>query len=376
MTQCTYLDYNATTPILPVVQNCMLETMTHPSNPSALHSFGQQAKRWINQARRTIGEYINAHPDYLIFTSGGTESNNLALQGGHWERILVSALEHDSVYKACDHVETIPVHPNGLIDLEALESLLKDNKKSTLVSVTWAHNETGVIQPIDNVVRLAKAHGAFIHSDAVQALGRLPISFKESGLDLMTLSSHKVGGPQGAGVLVAKETIPLNAILRGGGQERNQRSGTENVAAIRGFATALEHYNNKSETLQAWQKNLEETLKVFCQEHHAPLYIYGEEAPRLANTTCLTMPGVSSATQVINFDLAGIAVSRGSACSSGRTKVSRALQHMGPSSEHAQWAVRISSGWDSKEEDFLALIDIWKTIYHNIRKKEAYDQSA
>jgi len=361
-----YLDYNATAPLLPGVFDAMRQSMERPTNPSALHAFGQQAKRWMNQARRDIATYIDVHPDHVIFTSGGTEANNFVLKGFRWGNVFLSAVVHDSVYKVLDSFEEIAVNEEGLLDLHALEDLLKVSKDPTLISIVLAHNESGVIQPLEDVVRLAKAYKAYVHVDAVQALGKVPFSFQKMGVDFLTLSAHKIGGPQGVGVLVAKDTLTLSPLMQGGGQERGHRSGTENVPGIVGFAESLKRQPlDHMKNLKQWHHAMEEELEAFCNT----LHIYGGNVERLPNTTCLSMPFVESATQVMHLDLNGIAVSMGAACSSGRTQISRSLQKMGPDPMFAKFAIRVSSGWDSTEEDFKKFTTSWKEMYNSLGGK-------
>jgi cysteine desulfurase len=346
----------------------MQEWMVQPTNASAMHAYGRHAKHHMTKSRQVLGEIVGAHPDHVVFTSGGTEANNLALLGSPWGQVLLSTLEHDSVFKAREDHTLIPCDQNGQMDLGALEALLKKASAPTLVSVTWAHNETGIIHPIQEIARLTKNYGAILHVDAVQALGKIPVSFE--GIDLMTLSAHKIGGPLGVGALIVRQGVDLNARLHGGGQERFLRAGTENIPAIVGFAHALQAMRPLTEHA-LWHQRLEEDLKAFSKGHGRASYIYGDSLDRLPNTTCLTMPGVDSATQVMHFDLEGIAVSMGSACSSGRTQISRALKALGPSPHHAHHAIRISSGWATKEEDLLAFGAAWKNFYAS-QKEESH----
>jgi cysteine desulfurase len=363
-----YLDYNATAPLLPGIFDAMKESMEKPTNPSALHSFGQQAKRWMNQSRREIAGYVDAHPDHVIFTSGGTEANNFVLKGFPWEKVLLSAVVHDSVYKVLDSFDEITVDSEGLLDLHSLEEQLKDSHGQKLISVVLAHNESGVIQPLEDVVHLAKMYKAYVHVDAVQALGKVPLSFQKMGIDFLTLSAHKIGGPQGVGVLVAKDTLTLSPLMQGGRQERGHRSGTENVPGIVGFAESLKRHSlDHMRSLKQWHHAMEEELEGFCNT----LHIYGKNVERLSNTTCLSMPFVESATQVMHLDLNGIAVSMGAACSSGRTQISRSLQKMGSDHTLAKFAIRVSSGWNSTEEDFKKFTSSWKEMYNSLGGRAA-----
>jgi cysteine desulfurase len=366
-----YLDYNATTPILPEAKKAMMAVLDMPMNASALHSWGQQAKRLINQAHRTIGDYSDAHPDRIFMTSGGTEANNWVLKALPWNHIFISATSHDSIYKGSENFLEVPVDTQGLLELEHLEKMLKsasEDSSLSLLSFVHAHNESGVIQPTEDLVALAKKYGVFVHADTTQSLGKIPFSFTKMDVDFATISAHKVGGPQGVGALIVKDPSRLMPLIKGGGQEKGHRSGTENVAGILGFAEALKSYpHDHMSTLRKWHETMEKDLFNFAKHHQNPLYIYGAEGERLPNTTCLSMPFVESATQVMRFDLAGIAVSMGSACSSGRTQVSRSLGHMGPNKDMAKTAIRVSSGWNSKEEDFKTFSDVWKKIYLDLK---------
>ncbi len=354
-----YLDHNASSPLCPQAKEKMLEALEVGANPSSVHKLGRLAHEKIDLARRTLASFVDSHSDDIIFTSGGTESNNMALQSPLWETVLISATEHESVYKALPNPQIISVLKNGLLDLGALERALQKvlNPEKTLLSIHWANNETGVIQPIEEIARLAQAYKVKLHVDAVQVLGKIPFSFKESGIHMLSLSAHKVGGPQGVGALVVNKTLSLTPLLKGGGQEKFRRAGTENVAGIVGFGEALTHVNfGLQDKLKTWHSRLEKTLKKQGGE------IFGETAPRLSNTTCVSMPSVPNHTQLINFDLAGIAVSAGAACSSGKITASRVIQQMGYSKEEAETSIRISSGWNTREEDLILCEQSWKAI--------------
>lgn len=354
-----YLDHNASSPVRPQVKEKMVEILETGANPSSVHQAGTHVRGQIDLARKTLGSFIDAHSDEIIFTSGGTESNNMALQSTVWETIFMSATEHESVYKAASNPQIIPVLRNGLLDLEALDRSLGQilNPEKTLLSIHWANNETGVIQPLEEIVTLAKKHKVKVHVDAVQALGKIPFSFKKSGVDMMSLSAHKIGGPQGIGALIVQKNVSMVPLLKGGGQEKFRRAGTENVVGIVGFGEALNHVDfGFQDILRTWHSRMERALKKEGCE------IFGDAAPRLSNTTCVSMEGVPSATQLIAFDLAGIAVSAGAACSSGKITASRVIQQMGYSKETAETAIRISSGWNTREEDLLLFQENWKSI--------------
>src|SRR5215813_6938977 len=239
MPRPVYLDYNATAPILPAVITAMAEAMVTVGNPSSVHGFGRAARAQLESARERLAKLVGARPDQVVFTSGGTEANNLAIAGAGRPRVLASAVEHDSVLRA-GVVETIPVRSDGIVDLGALDELLRHDGTPALVSIMLANNETGVVQPIGDAVRLAHAQGALVHCDAVQATGKIAVDFAGLGADLMSLSAHKFGGPPGVGALIVGDDVALQAVQRGGGQERGRRAGTENLPAIVGFGVAAE----------------------------------------------------------------------------------------------------------------------------------------
>jgi cysteine desulfurase len=370
----TYLDYNATAPLMIPVKTRMMDLLHMPLNGSSMHKQGQQARGIIQSCRHVLADYIQSDAEDIIFTSGGTEANNLALQGVPWDKVFISAVEHNSVYKAHPHATILPVDRHGLLDLNALEDALKNiYGKLNLVSVIWANNETGVIQPLKEIVTLAHQYGALVHTDAIQMIGKCPIRFKDLGLDLMTVSAHKFGGPQGVGALVVKPHVPLSAMMRGGGQEKNRRSGTENILAIAGFAEAIQHAP-ALEHLRQWHQKMETNISN-KMTHVEGFQIIGTETERLPNVTCLTMPGMLSETQVMAFDLENIAISAGAACSSGTVKSSRILQSMGCNPALAQTAIRVSTGWATQPEDLEKFTNTWLSLYDkqnkNLRKATA-----
>jgi cysteine desulfurase len=352
-----YLDYNATAPLCREAKQAMLEAMELVGNGSSVHQFGRRIRQEIEQARQEVANFFKIAPANIIFTSGATEANHLALCGFEG-RIIVSAVEHDSIDQARADRLICPVDASGVIDLAALEALLKDESMPTLVCVMAANNETGVLQPLEKVVSLAKKYGAFVHCDAVQVIGRLPFSLK--GIDLISLSAHKLGGPQGVGALVMATDVPLKAQLRGGGQERSFRSGTENFLGIVGFAAALKAATDKDwAAVERMRDDLEARLKALCPE----AMLIAQGTPRLPNTAVLVMKGVKSATQVMNFDLAGIAVSAGSACASGKVKSSRVLKAMGMPEALAECSIRVSLGPTSQMDMIDRFLQVWVDIY-------------
>jgi cysteine desulfurase len=350
-----YLDHNATSPLRPVAFDAMVEALRAGGNPSSVHRPGRASRARIDKARGQVANLVGALPADVVFTSGGTEANNLALRGH--EGVLVSAIEHESVLKAVPGAGRIPVDGNGLVDLAALERLLAS--RPALVSVMFANNETGVIQPIAEVVRLARAAGALVHCDAVQAAGKVPVDLHGLGVDYLSLSAHKLGGPTGVGALVVRAGAPLASDRVGGGQEAWRRAGTENVAGIAGFGAAAE----------ASRGGLDAALRDRI-EASLPGKIHGARAPRLPNTTCISMVGVKAETQVMALDLAGVAVSAGSACSSGKVTRSAVLTAMGTEPCEADTAIRISCGWNTVFDDIERLIAAWQGLYIRVTQSD------
>ncbi len=330
-------------------------------NPSSVHSFGRNIRKEIEKTRNNIARILGVEPERIVFTSGATEANNLALK--HFPGLVfVSAIEHDSVYLVREDAKIIPVDENGIICLDRLQELLEEhkNKGPFLISVMLANNETGVIQPLEEVVLLAKQYGAYVHSDIVQAIGR--IQFPWHVLDMASVSAHKVGGPTGVGCLVVNPSLAIKPLLLGGGQERFYRPGTENILGIVGMAAALEE-----SVKQDWSQT--EQLRDLLDDSISAIYsdaCLAKTSQRLPNTTMLCMPGVKNETQVISFDLAGFAVSAGSACSSGKIRSSRVLQAMGLHFEKSQQAIRVSLGPDVSLEDIEFFCQAWRTIYENL----------
>jgi len=357
-----YLDYNASTPLRPQAQDALLAVLGMTGNPSSPHRMGRDLRSLIDRARKEILDSVEG--DRLIFTSGGTEANALALSNAKGLLVLVSSIEHESVLKASQNPTFIPVTQEGRVDIEQLDRLLSSFSKPGLLSLMLVNNETGVIQPVREVACLAKAKGWMIHTDASQALGHVPLSFKELGVDLLTLSSHKCGGPIGVGALVTKKDFPLNPLIRGGGQEYGMRAGTLSAPLTVGFAAAVkEALKDSSVQLQRWQQKIETSLSAAV--------IYGKKASRVSHVICLGMPGVSAEIQLMAFDLKGIAISAGAACSSGTMKASHVLTAMGLSEKEARCAIRVSMGWKTHEEEIDRFIQEWQYIYAQYQLKEA-----
>lgn len=360
MQNVTYLDFNASSPIKPAVLELVCAVMAETGNASSIHFFGRGARKHIETARSQIAATLNVGPQQVIFNSGATEGNNTILKGFAGKRILVSAIEHPSVLESGITVEQIAVTRDGVVDLTAFEKQIATGDAPALVSVMLVNNETGVIQPVAEIAAIAKRYGAMVHTDAVQAYGRIAFTREELGVDYITLSSHKIGGPQGAGAIVFAAKAPLPKLLYGGGQERRQRAGTENVAAIAGFGLAAElavrdiaHFQSLSPLRDKIETRLRDSNRVT---------IYGQNAPRVSNTTSFSLSGITSETLLMSFDLAGIAVSSGSACSSGTIKPSHVLTSMGASDDDAKSAVRISLGWNTNENDIENFMSVWNKL--------------
>ncbi len=360
-----YLDYNATAPLRNAAWNAMAELLRQPGNPSSVHRSGRQARRLVEQAREVVAGHLGVSPAGVIFTSGGTEANNLALTAFPGRRVIASAVEHPSVLKG--PVERrIPVDDQGVIDLAALASLLTEDPRPCLVSVMLANNETGVRQPITDIAALCRKSGALLHSDAVQALGKGSIDMKALDIDLLSLSAHKIGGPQGIGALLLRDPdLPLTPLLVGGGQERRHRAGTENVAAIVGFAAAIGDLGDVDAEARRLA-GLRDHLEQACSALLPHLVLFGDRAPRLPNTTCFAMPGLSAQTLLMALDLEDIAVSAGSACSSGKLAPSGVLLAMGQDSL-ANAALRISLGWATKPAEIDLFIERFCAIVQRLR---------
>lgn len=370
MNQSIYLDFNATAPVRPEAVAAMTSALEIAGNASSVHNRGRAARRAVEDARQQVASLVNAPSEAVIFTSGGTEANNLALTGSARVRLLVSAVEHDSVLAACPDAEFIPVDRTGLVSVECLSQLLAEDDAPALVSIMLANNETGVIQAVAELARVAHDAGALFHCDAVQAAGKIPIDAVALGVDLITLSAHKIGGPQGSGALVVLNGIDIQAGLRGGGQERGRRAGTENLPGIAGFGAAAEIAAREATDqthIEALRDRLEDRIAAIVPN----VTIHGGVAQRVANTSCLSMPGVEAETQVMALDLAGVMVSAGAACSSGKVQSSHVLAAMGLDHASAASAIRVSLGWSSEADDVDAFVAAWSDLYQRLAHRPA-----
>ncbi|MES2984949.1 MAG: cysteine desulfurase family protein [Pseudomonadota bacterium] len=366
-----YLDYNATAPIRPSVLAAMEGLHGMPLNPSSVHSAGRHAKKLLEDARARIASALSAFPNEVMFVGSATEANTTVLRGFSDRALLVSAVEHASLTKtgALLGAATIAVDENGIVRLDLLEQQLVALGRPALVSVMLANNETGVIQPIADIARIAHAHGALLHCDAVQALGKIPLDWGLLAADMLTLCAHKAGGPVGTGALMIRSDLPIKPLMVGGKQELGRRAGTDNVPAIVGFAQLVSDVAHCPEAAQwlEWRQMLEQTIMAAAPD----AVIFGASAERLPNTLAVSMPGVKSETQLMHFDLAGFAVSAGSACSSGRVAASGALLAMGVKPEIAETALRISWGWGTTRAQMDAFAAAWADAYARLAKAAA-----
>lgn len=382
-----YLDWNATAPLRPEAAAAMTAAFARAGNASSVHAEGRWARQTIEDARAAVAALVGAKPGEIVFTSGGTEANNLALKGAvqaaqesgaRYTRLFVSAIEHDSVHAVAEllgedmpglKVSCIPVTRDGVLDRDALAAMLREGKGKTLISVMLANNETGAVQPVAEVAAVAADYGATVHTDAVQAPGKMPVDIAALGVHMMTLSAHKIGGPQGVGALVVRGDMAIKRQVDGGGQEAFRRAGTENVAGIAGFAAAAQVAATGHEAaprIAALRDRIEREALARVPEAR----VYGAGAPRLPNTACIGVPGLSAETQVIALDLAGLAVSAGSACSSGKVRSSRVLTAMGASAEEAASAIRVSIGPATTDEDAARFVDAWETHVRRAMRAE------
>jgi cysteine desulfurase len=369
-----YLDYNATAPIRPEARDAVLRAFETAGNPSSVHASGRAARDIVETARAQVAALVGVVAGSVTFVSGGTEANALAIGSAAFagfNRIIVSEGEHDAVLETAAasglQVLKMPLDADGVARLDWLEEALSDESRA-LVCLMLANNETGVVQPVAQAAALVRAADGWLHVDAVQAAGKVAIDFTALGADTMALSAHKLGGPQGVGALVAGTRATIVRQQHGGGQERGRRAGTENVAGIAGFGVAVEAAARDLPAMAnqgTWRDALAERVKA------AGAVVLGEGAARLPQTLCLAAEGFASQIQVMSLDLAGVMVSAGSACSSGKVKASRVVEAMGRA-DLAPFALRVSGGWASTEQDWISCGDAWLAAYSRIgaRRRE------
>jgi cysteine desulfurase len=368
--RATYLDWNAGAPLRPEAAAAIAAALTRFGNPSSVHRVGRAARQVIEAARVEVALLAGAAPADVVFTSGGTEANHLALCGFPDRRIIVSAIEHDCVRQAVREAEVLPVLPTGCVDLAALEDLLAADPRPACVALMLANNETGAIQPVAEAAQIAHRHGAFLHCDAVQAAGKLQVDRAALGADTLALSAHKIGGPAGIGALVLAPGLQLTPTLPGGGQERGRRAGTENLLGIVGFGAAAQAARRgiaDHRAVASLRDNAESRLLAIAPAAR----VFAATVPRLANTLCIAMPDTAAVTQIMALDLAGVMVSAGAACSSGKVKRSHVLAAMGVPPEAADNAIRISLGWSTQAADIDHLVEAWGRLYARSRESAA-----
>jgi cysteine desulfurase len=373
-----YFDWNATAPLRPQARDAMVAALDRGGNASSVHGEGRAARALVEAARAQVAQLVGAEPKNVTFTSGGSEANALALtpaievkgQKTPRDQLFVSSIEHPSVRSGgrFAKVEDLPVTSAGVLDLTAAQVKIRQSQQP-LVSVMAANNETGIIQPLRELADIVHAANGILHVDAVQAAGKITCDINELGADLLSISSHKIGGPQGAGALVTRGEIRISQpLIVGGGQERGLRAGTENVAAIAGFgaaaAAATSALFSEARRLSALRAALEGALKASS----ADVLIFGEAEQRLPNTTLFAVPGLKAETALIAFDLNGVAVSSGSACSSGKVAASHVLAAMGADPALAAGAIRLSMGWSTTEADVEALLKAWAKVISSLSK--------
>jgi cysteine desulfurase len=372
--RAVYLDYNATSPIRPEAAAAVAQALQIGGNPSSVHAAGRAARNVVETARAQVAALVGAAPRALTFVSGGAEANALAIESAvaaGCEEILVGATEHDTILASAAAagvaVTEWPVGPDGVADLAWLEARLAAGRR-TLACLMLANNETGVIQPVREAAQRVREVGGCLHVDAVQAAGKLAIDFETLGADTLSVSAHKIGGPQGVGALVAGPRARLTRRIHGGGQERGLRAGTENVGGIAGFGAAAQAAARDLPDLalaSAGRDRLEEVVLA------AGVTVLGKGAPRLSQTLCFALPAFGAELQVIGLDLAGVMVSAGAACSSGKVKASHVVTAMGRP-DLAACAIRVSGGWATTPDDWARCADAWSQIHarHAARQKE------
>jgi cysteine desulfurase len=371
-----YLDHNAGAPLRPLARAAMIEALALTGNASSVHAEGRRAHHLIERARSRVAEMAGADPRNVTFTSGGSEANNTVLapvvvvagKPMRLDRLFVGATEHPSVLAGgrfdASRVEQLPVDSGGCVDLATLDERLAaavGGGETAMVSVMLANNETGTIQPVAEIAARAHTHGAFVHCDAAQAAGRVPTDIDALGVDFLSLSAHKLGGPQGAGAIVMRSRdVAFASLIAGGGQEHRRRAGTENVAAIAGFGEAAAAAAGDLASIDLW-RGWRDGLAAWVAGF-APATTFSDKVERLPQTLCLGIAGLSAETLVIGLDLEGIAVSSGAACSSGKVGPSHVLAAMGVAPEDARSAIRVSFGWDTEEKD----LDTFQTALRRV----------
>ncbi|MEM3089496.1 MAG: cysteine desulfurase family protein [Candidatus Nitrosotenuis sp.] len=380
-----YLDHAASTPMNEeVIQEMMPYLKENFGNPSSIHRLGRVAAKALDSARKRIADLINASPDEILLTSGGTESNNPALFGmvHQGQRLITSSIEHDAVLEPCKKLQRLgcdvvylPVDSSGMVDLDALRNSITND--TALVSIMYANNEVGTVQPVDEIARICRQHNVPFHSDAVQAVGKIKVDVKESGIDLMSISSHKINGPKGVGALYVRRGMKIEPLVLGGGQESGLRSGTENVASIVGFGKACQIAKENLASNYERLKTLRDRLVRRTTNEITHVTLNGERERRLPNNAHFTFLGVNGEDLIIKLDEHGIAASTGSACSVKTQKASHVLMAMGFSHEQITGSLRLTVGYGNTQDDIDKTVDILKEIVSDLRSvspfKAKYD---
>jgi cysteine desulfurase len=370
MTERVYLDYNATAPLRLEAREAMIAALGLVGNPSSVHAEGRVARAAIEQAREKIAKLLRARSEDVIFTSGGTEANAQALAPAMpGQRCFMSAVEHPSVLAGgrfpAAQITHVPVDTDGVIDLDFLANALSkthlENRARPFVSLMAANNETGALQPVAAAAEIVHAAGGVLHSDAVQAAGKVPVDMASLDADMVTVSAHKLGGPKGVGALVLRHGVTVEPLIKGGGQERRRRAGTENVAGIVGFGAAAEMAMAELDRTAAIAK-LRDELEAEARAIAPDAVVVSGKVARLPNTSCLAVPRTKAETLIIGLDLEGIAVSAGSACSSGKVEPSHVLSAMGVGNELARSAIRVSLGYGTTRHDIERFITAWTAL--------------
>ena len=373
--QRAYLDWNAGAPLRPEARTAVLAALDAVGNPSSPHSEGRRVRALVEDAREEVAALVGAKPAEVVFTSGATEANNTVLAAGWaggWQTILLAGIEHDSVLAPARslarsgkaRIVDLAVDARGRVDAENVADGAREagSNGSALLSLQLANNETGVVQPVAIAAEAARSRGLAVHTDAVQAAGRMAVDFKALGVDYLSLSAHKIGGPKGVGALVIRDGAALPAFIAGGGQERRRRAGTENVPAIAGLGVAARAAARDVGAMMDRVRALRDRVEAEVLAITPSAVVIGAEAERLPNTTSIALPGASAETLVIALDLAGVAVSAGAACSSGKVGASHVLEAMGLEPALARAAIRVSLGWGSTERDVKAFVEAWAHV--------------
>ena len=365
-----YLDYNATAPlhknVIKKIQNLKFEEF---GNPSSVHKIGRNSKKIVEEVRRNILSILKAKNYDLIFTSGATESNNLAIKGfikkNNIKTIFSLQTEHSSVIDVVKNLDIekkfFNINPNGTVNLKEIEELLSKQTNPFLVSIMFANNESGIINPIYEISKIVRKYKGIMHCDGVQSLGKIEIDLDSLNVDLFAISSHKIGGPTGIGALLINTRNNISPEIIGGGQEKNLRSGTENFLGIVGFGEAINEVNNLTKICNSEIKNNRDLLEANLKKLSNEIKIFGEDTDRLANTCYFAFPSMTSENQVIALDQHGICVSSGAACSSGKVEPSHVLKAMQVDEKYIHSAIRVSLGWDSTKEQIETFLNIWKS---------------